>query len=212
MGATLNSLTTETADELPVRAVTASWFPAVLATGALTGKVVAARYAREHDISLLWESVLVCRSRSLNLHAMCWVFLKPIPANSSLMGQHPVIDLMPDQTGKPTQRRHHAVGRLSLQSAAGHFLGTGLWLRRDYRSATAIAMNSTTRYREYFRASMAWSSSGTSPDGRHGGSGGAARGTFYVGVQFHPEFKSRPNRRSPAVPGNCTKAAASRQK
>ena len=43
--------------------------------------------------------------------------------------------------------------------------------------------------------------SGTSPDGRLVETVEVPGGTFRVGVQFHPEFKSRPNRPHPLFLG-----------
>lgn len=43
--------------------------------------------------------------------------------------------------------------------------------------------------------------SGTSPDGRLVETVETENHPFYVGVQFHPEFKSRPNRPHPLFKG-----------
>lgn len=66
------------------------------------------------------------------------------------------------------------------------------------------------RYRDIF-SQHGMIFSGTSPDDRLVEAVELARGTFYVGVQFHPEFKSRPNRAHPLF-REFIKAAASRQK
>ena len=43
--------------------------------------------------------------------------------------------------------------------------------------------------------------SGTSPDGRLVETVELKQNSFYIGVQFHPEFKSRPNRAHPLFDG-----------
>ena len=55
-------------------------------------------------------------------------------------------------------------------------------------------------YREAFEAA-GLTVSGTSPDGRLVETVEIGEHPFYVGVQYHPEFKSRPNRPHPLFKG-----------
>ncbi|MCC8078494.1 MAG: gamma-glutamyl-gamma-aminobutyrate hydrolase family protein, partial [Oscillospiraceae bacterium] len=55
-------------------------------------------------------------------------------------------------------------------------------------------------YRETLSAA-GLSLSGTSPDGRIVETVELPENDFFVGVQFHPEFKSRPNRAHPLFKG-----------
>ena len=53
--------------------------------------------------------------------------------------------------------------------------------------------------------------SGTSPDGRIVETVEIAQNDFYVGVQFHPEFKSRPNKAHPLFMGLIRAALGKRK-
>lgn len=74
-------------------------------------------------------------------------------------------------------------------------------------NGTGIATNSTTHTARRCRK-RGLSSGGCSPDGRLVETVELADRPFYVGVQFHPEFKSRPNRPHPLFQGFIDAAAA----
>ena len=111
---------------------------------------------------------------------------------------YPVIDLMPDQHGiidekggtmrlgaypcQPEPRSHHGLRRLRRGESSP--------------SATATAMSSTTPSARRSRAS-GMLITGTSPTGELVETVEIPEHPFYIGVQFHPEFKSRPNRAHP---------------
>ena len=105
---------------------------------------------------------------------------------------HPVIDLMKDQEGVimgGTMR----LGKYPCQ------IKKGTLLEQAY-NANIIEERHRHRYEfnNDFRAEMESKGlviSGTSPDGKlvEAVELSAKENPFYVGVQFHPEFKSRPN-------------------
>ena len=71
-----------------------------------------------------------------------------------------------------------------------------LRLRRDIASATATATSSTTTTARC-SPTQALTLCGQSPDGHIVEAVELSDHRFFVGVQFHPEFKSRPNRAHP---------------
>ena len=54
--------------------------------------------------------------------------------------------------------------------------------------------------------------SGTSPDGRIVETVEVPENDFFIGVQFHPEFKSRPNKAHPLFLGFVGASLAKREK
>ena len=95
---------------------------------------------------------------------MCWVFLKRIPR---IRAQWARSSHRPDArpTGKPAQRRHHAVGRHPCKVQPGTFFGTGLWLRRGTGARHRHRYEFNNRYRDIF-SQHGMIFSGTSPDDR----------------------------------------------
>ena len=118
-------------------------------------------------------------------------------ANSTEFEQdtpHPVIDIMPDQVGVEmggTMRLGHwpceiAPGTLAEQVYGAKLVGERHRHRFEVNNAYRDALED---------AGMVFS--GTSPDGRLVEIAEIADHPFYIGSQFHPEFKSRPLRPHP---------------
>jgi len=109
--------------------------------------------------------------------------------------QHLVIDLMPDQQGNLPKGGTMRLGAYPCRAAAGSKLLMAY-------GQDEIAERHRHRYefnnvfREAFEASGAVFS-GLSPDGRLVEALELPSHDFYVGVQYHPEFKSRPNKAHP---------------
>jgi CTP synthase len=155
------------------------------------GKVLAARFARENKIPYLG----LC----LGMQVMCIEFARNVldleDANSSefeMTSKHNVIDLMPDQ------RDITDLGgtmRLGLYPCR---LVPGTIAYRAYQGAAEIKERHRHRfefnnaYRDQFEANGACFS-GLSPDNRLVEIIELEGHPFMVGVQFHPEFASRPN-------------------
>ena len=162
------------------------------------GMIAAARYARENNVPYLG----ICLGMQIAViefarHVLGWA-----DAHSTEMAPqtaHPVIDLMPDQVGVATKGGTMRLGQypcvLSADSRARALYGQSEISERhrhryefnnDYRDI--LTQNGLTL-------------SGLSPDGRLVETVELSDRPFYVGVQYHPEFKSRPNKAHPLFKG-----------
>jgi CTP synthase len=158
------------------------------------GKVAAARYARERGVPYLG----IC----LGMQIAVIEFSRNVAglggANSTEFEErpvHPVIDFMPEQRAvtekgatmrlgaypcilKPGSKAHQAYGALEISERHRHRYE----VNNDYRDRLA-------QHGLIF--------SGTSPDGRLVEMIELGDHPYYVGCQFHPEFKSRPQQPAP---------------
>ena len=158
------------------------------------GMVETVRYAREHQVPYLG----LC----LGLQAMVIEWARDVldlpGANSSEFdpdAEHPVIHIMEDQR--------------SVTAKGGTMrLGAYPCLPREDTRTMAAYQTSTVneRHRHRFEINNAYREAmsnsglivgGTSPDGSLVETGEVRDHPFMVGVQFHPEFQSRPNRPHP---------------
>lgn len=106
---------------------------------------------------------------------------------------HPVINVMPDQEKKLLKKQYGASMRLGAwdcilkpNSKAAKAYGT-----RKISERHRHRYEFNNKYRKQFEAA-GFTFSGTSPDGRLVEIIELPDHPFFVGVQFHPEFKSRP--------------------
>ncbi|MCS6842827.1 MAG: CTP synthase [Caldilineales bacterium] len=160
----------------------------------IEGKVVAARYAREHRVPYLG----LC----LGMQVMCIEFARHVlgleRANSTEFDLHtpdPVIDLMPDQRDIADMGGTMRLGAYPCVLQAGT------------RAAAAYGQDQVLeRHRHRFELNNAYRErltqaglvlSGLSPDGRLVEVAELRDHPWMLGSQFHPEFKSRPNRPHP---------------
>lgn len=108
---------------------------------------------------------------------------------------HKVIDLMPDQKGNLPKGGTMRLGAYPCRLAADS-------LMIKCYGADAISERHRHRYefnnsfRDQFEAN-GMKIAGTSPDGRLVEAVEIPSKRFFVGVQFHPELKSRPNKAHP---------------
>ena len=158
------------------------------------GKVMAAKYAREHDNPYLG----IC----LGMQTAVIEFAKHVlgyeDANSGEFapeGKHNVIDLMPEQLGIED------MGGTMRRGAYPSVIKKGSILERAYgkpevqeRHRHRYEFNNDYR-EEIEKAGMIIT--GTSPNGMLVEAVEIPANKFYIGVQYHPEFKSRPNRAHP---------------
>lgn len=160
----------------------------------IEGKIMAARYARENQVPYLG----LC----LGMQVMCIEFARhvlqseePNSTEFDANTEHPVISLMPDQ--------HHLTDM-------GGTMRLGAYpcqLVPDTQAAAAYGVETVTeRHRHRWEFNNAYRSvlgeqgmvfSGLSPDGRLVEIAELHHHPFMLGSQFHPEFKSRPNRPHP---------------
>ena len=153
------------------------------------GKLIAAKFARERNIPYLG----ICLGMQVAVIEYARNVLELADANSSEFDEtsaHPVIDLMPDQHGVKMG------GTMRLGAYPCRILG-GSRLAEIYGNEMI-----SERHRHRFEFNNEYRAlleehglrvGGTSPDGRLVEAVEIPDHKFYVGVQFHPEFKSRPN-------------------
>ena len=200
-------LTNETADEY-LSDCDGILVPGGFGQRGIEGKIVAAQYAREHDVPYLG----ICLGMQIAVIEFARNVLGLSEADSSEFkpnGPDPVIDLMPDQQGNLPKGGTMRLGAYPCKVQPGTFLEQAYGCA-EVQERHRHRYEFNNRYRDIF-SQHGMIFSGTSPDDRLVEAVELARGTFYVGVQFHPEFKSRPNRAHPLF-REFIKAAASRQK
>ena len=157
------------------------------------GKIVAAKYARENGVPFLG----ICLGMQVAVMEYARDVLGFSDANSSEFdpnGKHSVIDLMPDQHGV----KMGGTMRLGAYPCA---VKAGTKLEEVYKKPLLSERHRhryefNNDYREVFEKG-GMKISGTSPDGRLVEAVELPEHPFFIGVQFHPEFKSRPNAAHP---------------
>lgn len=160
----------------------------------IEGMICAAAYARTRHIPYFG----ICLGMQIAVIEYARNVLGWQDANSSEFDQctqHPVIDLMPDQQGnlpkggtmrlgaypckiKPDTLMEKAYGKLEISERHRHRYEFNNQFRSDF---TALGLTFC----------------GTSPDERLVEAVELSDHRFHLGVQYHPEFKSRPNRAHP---------------
>jgi len=160
----------------------------------IEGKILAAKYAREHDVPYLG----ICLGMQTAVIEFARDVLKLADADSGEFApgsSNKVIDLMPDQQGNIPLGGTMRLGAYPCKIVAG------TWMEEAYGKAE-IAERHRHRYefnndyREKVEAA-GMKISGTSPDGRLVEAIELPDKKFFVAVQYHPEFKSRPNEAHP---------------
>ncbi|MDQ5829199.1 MAG: gamma-glutamyl-gamma-aminobutyrate hydrolase family protein, partial [Actinomycetota bacterium] len=172
------------------------------------GKIEAARYARESGTPYLG----LCLGMQIEVIEFARNVAGLEMANSTEFEQdtpHPVIDIMPDQVGVEmggTMRLGRWPCKLVPGTLAAEIYDAraeGYLVYERHRHRYEVNNN----YREALQeAGMTFS--GTSPDGRLVEIAELKDHPFYVGSQFHPEFKSRPLRPHPLFHGFVEACAA----
>ena len=158
------------------------------------GMVEAVRYAREHQVPFLglclgMQLMVVERTRS------CAGLPKANSTEFDTETPDPVIDLMPEQ------REIKEMGGTMRLGVYPCHMAPGTIAARAYKQGVVDERHRhrfelNNNYRERLEdAGMRFS--GLSPDGRLVEIAEAVDHPFMVGTQFHPEFRSRPNRPHP---------------
>ena len=160
--------------------------------------ILSAQYAREHHIPYLG----ICLGMQIAVIEFARHVLGLADADSGEFApdcRHKVIDFMPGQ-GEEIDKG----GTLRLGSYPC-VIAEGTTMARCYGSAQIRERHRhryefNNDYREALQAA-GLTISGLSPDGRLVEAVELSDRPFYVGVQYHPEFKSRPNRPHPLFQG-----------
>jgi CTP synthase len=160
----------------------------------IEGMIAACKYARENGVPYFG----ICLGMQIAVIEYARHVAGLTGANSrEFTPDNPycVIDLMPDQQGNLPKGGTMRLGRYPcvIKEGTKMFAAYG---------QTEIGERHRHRYEfnNEFRAQMEAAGltiSGTSPDGRLVETVELTDRDFYVGVQYHPEFKSRPNRSHP---------------
>lgn len=173
----------------------------------IEGKVNACRYARENDIPYLG----VCLGMQVAVVEYARHMLGWADANSAEFDAdtaHPVIDLMPDQRGVEkggTMR----LGKYPCAVAPGSRLH-GVYGQNEISERHRHRYEFNNQYREEL-AKAGLVMAGTSPDSSLVEEVELPDKRFFIGVQYHPEFKSRPNRAHPLFRDFIAAAVALRE-
>ena len=173
----------------------------------IEGKVLAARYAREHRVPYLG----LC----LGLQCAVIEFARTITGSDDvnstefdMFTAHPVIDFMPDQRDLEEKGGTMRLGLYPARLAAGskaHAVYGDEVIYERHRHRFEV----NNRYRALLEgAGMILS--GQSPDGRLVEIVELRDHPWFVASQFHPEFKSRPERPHPLFDGFIATAVALR--
>ena len=160
----------------------------------IEGKILAARYARVHQVPYLG----LCLGMQVMCGELARFALESDEPNSTEFNpgtRYPVIDLMPDQRGISemggTMRLGHYPCQLTPGTVAARAYGVELISERHRHR-----FEFNNAYRELLnKAGMEYS--GMSPEGNLVEISELRGHPFMVGSQFHPEFKSRPDRPHP---------------
>jgi CTP synthase len=160
----------------------------------IEGKIIAAGFAREHDIPYLG----ICLGMQVAVIEFARNVLGIADAHSSEFDPdtaNPVIGLMADQHGNIPKGGTMRLGAYPCDVKPGSAL------QNSYNSGN-ISERHRHRYEfnnDYREAveKGGMTISGLSPDKRLVEAVEIDKNDFFIGVQYHPEFKSRPNRAHP---------------
>ena len=172
----------------------------------IEGKITAAKYARENSIPYFG----ICLGMQIAVIEFARNVLGISDANSGEFDENcrnKVIDFMPDQYGDIPKGGTMRLGAYPC-AIAGDTIMEKAYGRSDISERHRHRYEFNNDYRERFeKAGM--KIAGTSPDGRLVEAVEVTDHPHYVGVQYHPEFKSRPNKAHPLF-REFIKAAAKR--
>ena len=170
----------------------------------IEGMIAAADYCRENDVPYLG----ICLGMQVAVIAFARSVCGMADANSGEFDEystHKVIDFLPDQTSTTDKGGTLRLGAYPCRIAEGTKM-------RECYGTNEISERHRHRYEfnNEYRAELISHGlvvSGTSPDGSIVETVEVGGNRFYVGVQFHPEFKSRPNKAHPLFLGLVGAAA-----
>lgn len=187
------NVTKETAQEL-LSDVDGILVPGGFGDRGIESKITTAGYAREHNIPYFG----ICLGMQIAVIEYARSVMGLKDANSTEFvpeGKFPVIDLMPNQQGVAVKGGTMRLGAYPCKIEEGS---------KMHKAYGECLISERHRHRYEFnntyRESMEQSGlqiTGTSPDGRLVEAVEIPENTFFVGVQYHPEFKSRPNHAHP---------------
>jgi CTP synthase len=160
----------------------------------IDGMILAAQYAREHGIPYL-GICLGMQVAVMEFARHCAGLPDATSGELDSHGTHRVIDLLPGQSETGSKGGTLRLGSYPCVIAPGTVLERA-YGQREIRERHRHRYEFNNDYRETLcHAGLVLS--GTSPDNKLVEAVELPGHPFFVGVQFHPEFKSRPNRSHP---------------
>ena len=159
----------------------------------IEGMIVAAQYAREHNIPYFG----ICLGMQIAVIEYARNMLGYKDANSGEFAKtpHNVIDLMADQRGNIPKGGTMRLGAYPCVIKDGTLMKYAYGIGEiQERHRHRYEFNND--YRDELQ-NAGLDIVGTSPDGHLVEAVEVPKNDFFIGVQFHPEFKSRPNRAHP---------------
>jgi len=160
----------------------------------ILGKIVAANYARTHNIPYFG----IC----LGMQTAVIEFARNVcgladadSAEFDKKTQHKVIDLMPDQNSKQDKGGTMRLGAYPCEIKPDTVLRS-VYGKKEISERHRHRYEFNNDYREIMTQN-GLTISGTSPDGKLVEAVEIEKHPFFVGVQFHPEFLSRPDKAHP---------------
>ncbi len=171
----------------------------------IEGKIIACRYARENNIPYLG----ICLGMQIAVIEFARNVCGFVQANSAEFSEttpDPVIHYMPGQQGKLNSGGTMRLGKFPCHVQKGTLMHA-LYGEDEISERHRHRFEFNNDYREVF-GKNGMTISGISPDGELVEAIELAKNSFFVGVQFHPEFKSRPNHPHPLFLGLVRQALA----
>ncbi len=198
-------ITEYTADEL-LGEVDGILVPGGFGNRGVEGKIIAAKYARENDIPYLG----ICLGMQTAVIEFARNVLGFNDADSGEFApesKHKVIDLMPDQKGIVDMGGTMRLGAYPCKVRRNTIMERS-YGKYDVSERHRHRYEFNNEFRSQFEENgMIFT--GTSPNGLLVEAVEIPSHRFYIGVQYHPEFKSRPNHAHPLF-REFVKAAAER--
>jgi len=173
----------------------------------IEGMIATARYARTSNVPYLG----ICLGMQIAVIEFARSVLGMADANSGEFDEnsnHKVIDFMPDQNNEMNKGGTMRLGAYPCKIAAGTKMAE-CYKAEEIKERHRHRYEFNNDYRDEMTA-KGLVISGTSPDNHIVETVEIPENDFYVGVQFHPEFKSRPNKAHPLFKG-LVKAGLDRQ-
>ena len=164
----------------------------------IEGKIVTADYCRTHNLPYLG----ICLGMQVAVIAFARYVAGMADANSGEFdpdSTHKVIDFLPDQSNDTAKGGTLRLGAYPCRIVPGTQMQR-VYGTLDISERHRHRYEFSNEFRDVLTAA-GLTISGTSPDGHIVETVEIEGNDFYVGVQYHPEFKSRPNKPHPLFLG-----------
>lgn len=198
----------DTAEEI-FRGIDGIIVPGGFGSRGIEGMIETCKYARTHNVPYFG----IC----LGMQVMVMEFARNVAGLTGATSgefdenaKYKVIDLMPDQQGNIPKGGTMRLGAYPCKIKAGTQMSE-YYQTDEIRERHRHRYEFNNDYRETLEK-HGLTLSGTSPDDRIVETVEIAGDRFFVGAQFHPEFKSRPNKAHPLFRGFIASALKTKEK